>query len=114
MMGLRKPASKYVTELLEAQHNALLRGDLDVLGRMAPELERAFTRLGQERGAIDTMEQIKRAAARNARLLKAAQAGVSSARARLTASRSPELTTYGADGQSKTGAPATGRTFARR
>lgn len=114
MMGLRKPAAQSVTEMLSAQHVALLAGDLDVLGRMAPELERVFDQLRRERATKDEVTRIKDAAARNARLLMAAQAGVSSARARLTSSRSAELTTYGADGRSQTGTPATSRTFARR
>ncbi|WP_461428688.1 hypothetical protein [Gymnodinialimonas sp.] len=105
---------KCVSDLLEAQHRALLSGDLDVLGRMAPELERAFERLRRERGAKDDVARIKAAAERNARLLMAAQAGVASARARLTSSRSPELTTYGANGKSQTDAAAVSRTFARR
>lgn len=114
MMGLRKPAAKCVADLLDAQHRALLDGNLDALGRMAPEMERAVARLRRERGAKDDLAQIKTAAVRNARLLKAAQAGVSSARARLTASRSTELTTYGANGKSQADAPASNRTFARR
>lgn len=114
MMGLRKSAVQTVTEMLSAQHAALLSGDLDVLGRMAPELERAFERLRRERATKNEVARIKEDAARNARLLMAAQAGVSSARARLTSSRSAELTTYGADGRSQAGAAATSRTFARR
>lgn len=114
MMGLRKPAAQSVADMLEAQHRALLVGDLDVLGRMAPELERAFARLGREGGPKGDVAQIKEAATRNARLLLAAQAGVSSARASLTSSRAIELTTYGADGQSQVGAPTASRTFIRR
>lgn len=114
MMGLRKPATQCVTDLLEVQHKALLAGDLDVLGRMAPELERAFARLRRDRGTKKDVSHIKSAAERNARLLMAAQAGVASARARLTSSRSTELTTYGADGQSQAIAATANRTFARR
>lgn len=114
MMGLRKPAAKQILGMLAAQHEALLGGDLDVLGRMAPELEHVFARLRRERGSKEELVQIKTAAARNARLLMAAQAGVASARARLSASRSTQLTTYGANGKSQTDTSAASRTIARR
>lgn len=114
MIGLRKTAVQHLTELLEAQRQALLSGDLERLGRMAPDLEKAFARLGREKGPQAKIAEIKDAAARNARLLLAAQAGVSSARASLTSSRATELTTYGADGQSQIGYPSASRTIVRR
>lgn len=114
MMGLRKTAVATVTEMLEIQSKALLNGDLDALGRMAPPLERAFAHLHREGAPKVQLAKIKEAAARNARLLLAAQAGVATARAHLQSSRSPQLTTYGADGRSQATTPAASRTFARR
>lgn len=114
MMGLRKSASAGVSDLLEAQHDALLNGDLDALGSMAAALERGFDRLRREGGAKTALAQIKDAAARNARLLSAAQTGVATARAHLSASRSTTLTTYGPDGRSQGGAASASRTLARR
>ncbi|MBL4628208.1 MAG: recombinase family protein [Roseicyclus sp.] len=114
MIGLRKSASQQVTYLLETQHKALLGGDLDRLGRMAPELERGFERLRRDGATHEDLSRIKDAAARNARLLTAAQAGVAQARSHLQSSRSPELTTYDAQGRSHAGIPATSHTLARR
>lgn len=114
MMGLRKTAVQVVSEILEAQYKALLGGDLDALSRMAPELEKAFDRLRREKGAKEDIARVKEASARNARLLLAAQAGVSSARASLTSARGAELTTYGAGGESLPGVPAPSRTTVRR
>lgn len=113
-MRMRKSAVSGVTDMLEAQHKALLSGDLDALGSMAEALERAFERLRREGGAKAVLTQIKDAAARNARLLSAAQAGVAAARAHLSSSRSTTLTTYGPDGRSQGGAASASRTLARR
>lgn len=114
MMALRKSAVQGVEEVLEAQHRALLTGDLAALGTMSPTLKRAFDRLRREGGPKGALVQIKDAAARNARLLTAAQAGVATARAHLSSSRSTMLTTYGADGRSHAGSAPTSRTLARR
>lgn len=114
MMGLRKSAARCVSEIMDTQQKALLGGDLDVLGRMAPELERAFERLRRDGGTTAELASIKDTAARNARLLTAAQAGVAAARAHLQSSRSTELTTYDAYGRARVGVPAASRTLARR
>lgn len=114
MMGLRKSAVQGVSDLLEVQHVALLSGDVEALGRMTPELERAFTRLRRDGGPKAEVVRIKESAARNARLVAAAQAGVAQARAHLQASRSTELTTYDAYGRSHQGVTAPSRTLARR
>lgn len=114
MMGSRKTASTTVAELLDVQNQALLTGDLDVLGQMAPELEQAFAKLAREKASAKDLKHIKESASRNARLLLASQAGVSTARARLTASRAPGLTTYGADGRSQTDTRPASQTSLRR
>lgn len=114
MIRLRKAAGRCVLDLLEAQHEALLCGNLKVLGDMAPELERAFARLGRERAQKVELSNIKECAARNARLLSAAQAGISQARAHLDRSRGAALTTYDAQGRSHAGLAAVSRTLARR
>ncbi|WP_341863027.1 hypothetical protein [Gymnodinialimonas sp. 57CJ19] len=114
MIGLRKNAAKTVADMLDQQHHALLAGDLDALGKMAPKLSRAFERLRREGGDLEVVTGIQGAAARNARLLMAAQAGVATARAHLQSARSSQLTTYGADGQSQKGAPAPSGSVVRR
>lgn len=114
MRGIGKSAAQAVADLLALQHKALLTGDLESLGQMAPDLERAFARLGREGASKPHLEGIKDTAARNARMLQAAQEGVSAARAHLQKSRSPQLTTYGADGTMRACAPAASHTFARR
>ncbi|ABD57121.1 hypothetical protein [Jannaschia sp. CCS1] len=114
MMGSRKVAAATVSELLDIQNAALLTGDLDVLAKMAPELERAFIKLAREKASADQLAQIKESAARNARLLLASQAGVSAARARLTTARAPTLTTYGADGRSQSDTSVASHTSLRR
>lgn len=114
MIGLGKSATTRVADLLDAQHKALLAGDLAILAKMAPALEAAFEKLRRAGGPTDGLASIKEAAARNARLLSAAQAGVSSARAHLSSSRTTPLTTYGADGRSQHSASTPSRTLARR
>lgn len=114
MMGLRKPAVRTILDMLDAQHQALLSGNLEVLGQMAPDLERAFERLGREGGSKAEVTLIKECAVRNARLMTAAQAGVATARAHLQSSRSTHLTTYDAHGRSHAGASTQSRTLARR
>lgn len=113
-MGSRPSIAKLVHDLLEVQHEALLIGNLDVLGQMAPDLECAFKRLAREKASADELGLIKECAARNARLLLAAQTGVSAARSRLTMARNPSLTTYGADGRSQNDAPRASQTSLRR
>lgn len=114
MIGLRKNAAAMVADMLEQQHHALLRGDLDALGKMAPKLTRAFDRLRREGGDLEDVTSIQSAAARNSRLLMAAQAGIATARAHLQSARSSQLTTYGADGRSQKGVPATSGPVVRR
>lgn len=114
MIGLRKPTADIVADLLEEQHKALLAGDLDRLGKMAGALQTAFTRLEKDGGEATALARIKEAAARNARLLTAAQAGVAAARGHLSSARTPGLTTYNAQGQSQATAAGQTRDLARR
>lgn len=114
MIGLRKRATAAVTDLLEAQHKALLVGDLEALGKMTAALEKAFASLGKEGGDRAALAQIKDAAARNARLLTAAQAGIAAARGHLSKGRSPGLTTYDASGRTQASAASHSRDLARR
>lgn len=114
MIGARKPVVAQVAEVLEQQHTALLAGDLTTLGAMAPQLEQAFERLRRERADAAEVAPLMMAAARNARLLQAAQSGVAQARAHLQAARSPNLTTYDAKGRSQAGIPQPSRTLSRR
>lgn len=114
MIGARKTTLDHVAEVLDAQHKALLSGDLAQLGTMAPLLEQAFNRLRRDGAAPESVAPLMIAAARNARLLQAAQSGVAQAREHLQSSRSPELTTYDAKGRSQLGVPATSRTLSRR
>ncbi len=114
MIGARKPASDVVASLLEVQRTALLAGDLKRLDKMAKELPQAFARLERDGGNQPALEQIRAAAARNARLLTAAQAGVAAARGHLSASRAPGLTTYDAQGRSQASQASQSRDLARR
>jgi hypothetical protein len=114
MIGRRKPAADTVSELLQQQHDALLTGDLKILGRMAPVLERAFERLRRDGGGMEDVARIRSVAARNARLLLAARSGIAAARGHLQSARSSELTTYGADGRSQKTLPTSATTSLRR
>lgn len=114
MIGLRKSATAQVSEVLALQYKALLAGDLTRLGTLAPLLEQAFTRLRRDKASADEIAPLMIAAARNARLVQAAQSGVAQARAHLSAERAPELTTYDARGQSRAGVAPSTRTLSRR
>jgi hypothetical protein len=114
MIGARKSALNQAAEILDKQHKALLHGDLATLMTLAPELEQAFHRLRRDGAAADDIAPLMVAAARNAHLLKAAQAGVAQARGHLQSTRSPDLTTYDAHGRTAPGIPQSSRTLARR
>lgn len=114
MIGARKSALTQAAEVLEVQYRALLGGDLTRLGHMAPDLEQAFNRLRRDGAAPHEVAPLMVAAARNARLIQAAQSGVAQARAHLSAARLPELTTYDAKGRSRAGIAQPSRTLSRR
>ncbi len=114
MIGTRKPAHAVVADVLEMQYKALLQGDLARLATMATELAQAFNRLRRERALPNEVAPLMIAAARNARLLQAAQAGVAQARAHLQSAREPDLTTYDAKGRSQPGIAHPSRTLLRR
>lgn len=114
MIGVRKSAVALVDGLLAEQHVALLAGDLDGLSRMSPALEKALIRLRRDGAAAGDIARLQSRAARNARLLQAARTGLSQARQHLERGTGAELTTYGADGRSRSGLMAPTRTLARR
>ena len=114
MIGLRKSATASAMDLLEAQHKALLEGDFDQLRRLADALQTAFLQMGKSGGDKVTLMRIKEAAARNARLLTAAQAGVAVAQQHLDTARSPDLTTYNSEGQSQANIVPHSRDLIRR
>lgn len=114
MMRAQTRATTAVITLLEAQHKALLIGDLERLGKMEAELPKAFARLERDGGTLEALLQIKQTAARNAQLLTAAQAGVAVARGQLSAARSPGLTTYDAQGRALANGRSPSRDLARR
>ena len=90
-------------DLIDRVAEALLRGDIAQLARLAPEVEASAGSGPHDRA---TAERLRRKADRNARLLQAAGRGISAARARLTElARGPVLTTYDARGRRETVAP---------
>ncbi len=114
MIGASNAATANVVMLLDAQHKALLAGDLTTLGKMEDDLQQAFKRLERDGGPHEVLSQIKEAAARNARLVIAAQAGVAQVQALLSSARSPDLTTYDAQGRARVSAASQSRDLARR
>ena len=113
MIGSRGTAVAALEDLLARQHRALLAGDLTSLEGMDTALERAFGRLGRDGADRDALRRLRTSAARNADLIRAAQAGVAQARASLRAARSVPLSTYDASGRARPTAPAPSRLLAR-
>lgn len=114
MMSLRKTPDAEVQDLLDRQRSALLEGDLAVLARMAPDLERALQRLQSQGATRAVIQKLRADAARNAQLMKSAQQGVSRVREFLGKTRDVTLTTYDANGRAQASSSAFGRTLARR
>lgn len=102
-----------LTALFDAQRMALLSGDLAALDGMDRRLSEALERLGRTPPSPVELAEIATLAARNARLLDAARAGVARARNRPRKATSATLTTYDAQGH-RMGTGATGQTLSRR
>jgi len=88
-----------VEALLEQQRRALLAGDLAALAQMPDRLAQALTVLAQHGLPSPVLARVQAAAGHNARLLLAAQRGVSQARGRREGERADALSTYDASGQ---------------
>lgn len=89
--------------LLEAESEALRRGDFDALAILAPKKEAAWTRAQHSTNgsdALPTLHTLQAQARRNAQLLVAAQKGLSDAalKTRQAQAQKGALSTYHADG----------------
>lgn len=105
-------AAARARSLLEAQHSALLAGDLTRLAEMPDALQSALALLQREPSAASDMAGLASLAARNAELIRAAQGGLAVLRDRAGRSEPPPLSTYDAGG--RRAAQATpGRTLSR-
>lgn len=84
--------------LLETTHDALLSGDLAALSRLAGEVDAQASRLPPL--TATEARHLRQLAERNARLLRAAGAGVRAARQRLDQiAQGPRLSTYDSHGR---------------
>lgn len=100
-------------KLLQRQHEALLTGDIGLLAKMPEHLERAISDATRDQPSAEALERITQLAAHNARLLKAAQAGIAQTAALNGKRGGASLTTYTATGQ-PADTPRDGRILARR
>jgi hypothetical protein len=98
--------------LLTTQHEALLAGDLDQLARMPHKLEQALHGLAGQQPAKQGLAKVAALAARNARLIEAAQRGIAQARDLRPAASGTRLSTYDALGR-QTLPAVTGRLLSR-
>lgn len=88
-----------VEDLLIAQRNALLTGDLDCLMQLPERLARAMRALASQRPPASKLARLAEIAGHNALLIKAAQRGIAETRARLDDRARVTLTTYDAAGR---------------
>jgi hypothetical protein len=107
------PDTRAILRLLKAQRSALLAGELAALAGMEAQLDRGLRRLAAARVPHEELARIRDGAARNARLLEAARAGLRTARGRIADRAGARLATYDAAGQRQTGGPA-GTVLSRR
>lgn len=107
-------AARHVFDLLDVQRTALLNGDLTQLDRLAPELETALRELSRSAPPAEQVTRLRKAAARNADLIKAAKRGVTRARETLYPKHVSQLTTYGPQGTQEPVTPRDVRVLGRR
>lgn len=95
------PAADALEDLLEAEHNAILRSDFEALARMLPTKEKLLAQTAQEAEKGDSLTRLRTLSDRNNALLAAAAKGVNAAVNRLRKLRQgPDpLQTYGPAGQ---------------
>ena len=107
--------TRAVLALLDAEYDALLRGDLASLPDFLPRKLALEDSLAKKPPARAELARIARAAERNATMLRAAMAGVEATLSRLRAMAAvrDELTTYTAEGALAKVAK-TGRTLERK
>ncbi len=88
-------------DLLDAERQIILNGDLQAVGRLAQQKERLLDNPALAATTPEGLERIRTKASRNGVLLRAAMAGVRAAAARLEALRKGPgaLNTYDRDGQ---------------
>ena len=116
MAWLRRSAIDTLAATLDAERDALLRGDHDALTPLLDHKERALAALAQDSSAQAEAVRARIAPRleRNRDLLDAAAEGLRAARARLRpGTPDPALCTYGADGQ-RAATPSTGTRLERR
>ncbi|PWK59788.1 hypothetical protein [Roseicyclus mahoneyensis] len=88
-----------IEALLTTQHEALLAGDLDQLARMPHKLEQALQSLSRQDLPEQGLARVATLAARNARLIVAAQRGLAQARDLRPSAPGAPLSTYDALGR---------------
>lgn len=111
------PEIEALTDLLEEERSALLRGDLDATAALLPEKERLLAALPEAAApkAAPLQELAKRVAC-NQLLLEGALEGLRSVTERLAALRRvrDSLETYGADGKRRRHGTSPRRALERR
>ncbi|MBF9057687.1 hypothetical protein HKCCSP123_00690 [Rhodobacterales bacterium HKCCSP123] len=112
---MTRPASvlRAITAMMETQREALLAGDFAGLDGMQTRLAQAVDGLAGAGLSRDDLAGIAALAARNARLLDAARAGVTRARTRTRPGSAAGLTTYDSRGRQQV-ATLSGQTLSRR
>jgi hypothetical protein len=108
------PAIRRVSELMEAQRDALLTGDLTALARLADDLDRALHALARSEPPAAQLARLRATATRNAQMITAARRGVAQVRTLLHPAAPVALTTYGADGRQQSTAAQPGTLLGRR
>ena len=103
-----------VADLLDAQRTALISADFAALDRLVHDLEQSILTLSSLRPAQGRLANIRDAAARNGRLIAAAQRGARAARDLLVAKPTQVLTTYDRTGRRTPSAPESGQLLSRR
>lgn len=101
-----------IEAMLATQREALLAGDLDQLAHMPQKLEQALHCLTRLQPPKEGLARVAALAARNARLIEAAQRGLSHIRDRPPTAPGTTLSTYDALGR-QTPAAVSGRLLSR-
>jgi hypothetical protein len=101
-----------IEALLTTQHEALLAGDLDQLARMPQKLEQALEGLMRQQPPEQGLTRVAALAARNARLIEAAQRGLARVRDLRPTNLGAPLSTYDALGR-QTPPAVSGRLLSR-
>lgn len=102
-----------IAAILSDQRKALGSGDVRALADLAPRLEKALARVLPTADRT-RLASLRRLAAENAALLRAASDGVAAVRDLRKASSAPQLSTYTASGHLSRPVPGAGRTLSRR